>query len=140
MDNTIKQLLYESFDRNLSNREQDVLDKALADSIELQSERTHIIEMREKLSNSNEQKFEPFFADRVMTKVRESHNQNDSNEFFEGITLLFRPVAIAATVIIITLVSINLLKSNQASFEGALAVPEVTMSDAYDPLVDLNLE
>ena len=95
MDNTIKQLLYESFDRNLSNREQDVLDKALADSIELQSERTHIIEMREKLSNSNEQKFEPFFADRVMTKVRESHNQNDSNEFFEGITLLFRPVAIA---------------------------------------------
>ena len=140
MDNKLKQLLYESFDRKLTTREQDILNKALTESVGLQSERKHIIEMRKKLSDSNKQKFEPFFADQVMSKVREIHNQNNSSEFFESIALLFRPVAIAATVIIITIVSINLLKSNQISLEGAIAIPEVTINDAYDPLLDLNLE
>lgn len=140
MDDKIKQLLYDSFERQLSSNEQDLLDKALADSSELQAAREDIIEMRKRLSDLKEQKFESFFADRVMSKIREIPEQNGSNEFFENIALFFKPVAITATVIIIIVASLNLMQGDQISLESVIAAPDVTISDAYDPIVEYNLE
>ena len=140
MDNKIKQLLYESFDRELNEKEKVILNVALTDSEELQKEKENIIRMREKLSNQTEQRFGTSFVDRVMNKVQKISKQKDRYEFFENIYLRFRPVVIAATILIITMVSLNFLKSEQISLEGAIAVPEVTLSDAYDPITNFNLE
>jgi hypothetical protein len=140
MDNKIKQLLYESFDRELNEKEKVILNVALTDSEELQKEKENIIRMREKLSNQTEQRFGTSFIDRVMNKVQKISKQKDRYEFFENIYLLFRPVVIAATILIITMVSLNFLKREQISLEGAIAVPEVTLSDAYDPITNFNLE
>ena len=140
MDNKIKQLLYESFDRELNEKEKVILNVALTDSEELQKEKENIIRMREKLSNQTEQRFGTSFVDRVMNKVQKISKQKDRYEFFENIYLRFRPVVIAATILIITMVSLNFLKREQISLEGAIAVPEVTLSDAYDPITNFNLE
>jgi len=140
MDKMIKQLLYESFDRELNEREKNILNFALIDSEELQKEKENIILMRDKLSNQAEQGFSGSFVHKVMSEVQRLSKQKDNYEFFENVYMLFRPVVIAATVLIITLVSLNFLKSEKISLEGAIAVPDVTISDAYDPITDFSLE
>lgn len=140
MDNKIKQLLYESFDRELSEQEKTILNVALADSEELQKEKETIIQMRDKLSNQAEQRFSGSFVNRVMSEIQKLSEQKENYEFFENVYMLFRPVIIAATVLIIAMVSLNFLKSEQISLEGAIAVPDVTISDAYNPVINFNLE
>ena len=53
---------------------------------------------------------------------------------------MFRPVAVAAAIIIIAIMSYNIANTNQVSWEGAIVVPEATLEDAFDPLVALNME
>jgi len=140
MDKMIKQLLYESFDRELNEREKNILDFALIDSKELQKEKENLKLLRDKLSNQIQFGFTASFVDKVMNQVQKLSKQEDNYEFFENIYLLFRPVVIAATVLIIALVSLNFIKSEKISLEDAIAVPDVTISDAYDPITDLSLE
>ena len=140
MDKIIKQLLYESFDRELSEREKNILNFALIDSEELQREKESIILMRNKLNNQAESGFSGSFINKVMSEVQRLSKQKDNYEFFENVYLLFRPVVIAATLLIIALISLNFIKSENISIEDAIAVPDVTISDAYDPITDFSLE
>lgn len=140
MDKIIKQLLYESFDRELSEREKNILNFALIDSEELQREKESIILMRNKLNNQAESGFSGSFINKVMSEVQRLSKQKDNYEFFENVYMLFRPVVIAATLLIIALISLNFIKSENISIEDAIAVPDVTISDAYDPITDFSLE
>ena len=140
MDKMIKQLLYESFDRELNEREKNILNFALIDSEELQREKESIILMRNKLNNQAESGFSGSFINKVMSEVQRLSKQKDNYEFFENVYMLFRPVVIAATLLIIALISLNFIKSENISIEDAIAVPDVTISDAYDPITDFSLE
>lgn len=140
MDKIIKQLLYESFDRELNEREKNILNFALIDSEELQREKESIILMRNKLNNQAESGFSGSFINKVMSEVQRLSKQKDNYEFFENVYMLFRPVVIAATLLIIALISLNFIKSENISIEDAIAVPDVTISDAYDPITDFSLE
>ena len=140
MDKIIKQLLYESFDRELNEREKNILNFALIDSEELQREKESIILMRNKLNNQAESGFSGSFINKVMSEVQRLSKQKDNYEFFENVYTLFRPVVIAATLLIIALISLNFIKSENISIEDAIAVPDVTISDAYDPITDFSLE
>jgi hypothetical protein len=140
MDKMIKQLLYESFDRELNEREKNILDFALIDSEELQKEKENLIVIRSKLKNQAEPGFSGSFVNKVMNEIHKLSNQKDNYEFFENIYLLFKPVVIAATVLIIALVSLNFIKSEKISLEDAIAIPDATISDAYDPITDFSLE
>ena len=140
MDKMIKQLLYESFDRELNEREKNILNFALIDSEELQREKESIILMRNKLNNQAESGFSGSFINKVMSEVQRLSKQKDNYEFFDNVYTLFRPVVIAATLLIIALISLNFIKSENISIEDAIAVPDVTISDAYDPITDFSLE
>jgi hypothetical protein len=140
MDYKIKKILFESFDRDLKPGEQNKLDKALAESAELQKEKADLERMRNKISTQSGQTFNVLFADRVMHGIRRVKIQKENLEFFESIAHLFRPIAIAAAVLIIAMASLNLFESDRVSLESAIAVPEVTVNDAYNPLVDYQLE
>ena len=140
MSHKDKKLLYESFDRDLNDSELDRLNEALSDSDELRRDKNAIKKIRELVSSRDEQNFEPFFADRVMNKIQIERAGKESLEFLENIALLFRPLAIAATVIIITIVSFNLFKGEQVNLENALVIPDITIADAYNPIMDLNEE
>ena len=106
----------------------------------MQKEKENLKLLRDKLSNQIQFGFTASFVDKVMNQVQKLSKQEDNYEFFENIYLLFRPIVIAATVLIIALVSLNFIKSEKISLEDAIAVPDVTISDAYDPITDLSLE
>jgi len=137
MNSKILELLYRSFDKELNPNEQHQLEQALADSKELREEKERITNMRKMISDSSEEKFHPFFAEKVMRRIRAEQTQEN---FLDSLVHVFRPVAIAATVVLIALMSYNVLKSNDVSVASAFAQPEVTLEHALDPTLSLALE
>lgn len=140
MDKKIRKLLYRSFDRPLSKREQKRLDEALTRSESLRREKEQMESLRRRVASVSVISFGTNFSAQVMARLAKEMTDNGTLLFHEFIFRLFRPVAIATSIIILILISINISKTNELSWEGAMALPEVTLTDAYDPLLAINGE
>lgn len=140
MDKNLKELLYRSFDSGLDQREKIMLEKALASSKELRQEKEIIESLRQDIKGEKETSFNPGFADRVMNAITNQRSENETEQFFDSLFVFFRPIAIAATVLIIIIAGYNMSSSGQYSVEGALGIPEVTVDDVYDPSLALVTE
>jgi hypothetical protein len=138
MNKKMLELLYRSFDDALTQAEQLQLDDALTKSTELQEERDRIVHMRAMISDGSVPSFHPFFAEKVMRRIREAERSQES--FFDSLIEVFRPVAIAATIFFIVLLSYNLLKSDKISLASAFAEPEIRLEQALDPTLTLVME
>ena len=139
MNEEILELLYRSFDHELSPEEQQRLEEALASSAELRQKRTDIEKVRAAVARSRAREFRPLFAERVMGRVS-AIRKNGQEEFLRSLVAVFRPVALAAAMLAITLTTFNLAKSDRKSVYTAFAGPEVSMEQALDPTLPLALE
>ncbi|MDZ7261789.1 MAG: hypothetical protein ONB05_06765 [candidate division KSB1 bacterium] len=136
MNKKILDLLYRSFDSKLTKEEQQKLEKALAQSKELQEERARITKMRDVLSSSPAPAFKPFFVERVMRRIWLLAEKEKRQEiFFESLLYLFRRVALAGLLVLLALLSFNWIKSEQVSLSSALALPEITMEEIFVPIL-----
>ena len=140
MDEKLTELLYRSFDGKLNPEELKTLEKGLSESKELRAEKQKIISLRQNIAGQKKNTFKPFFADRVMRKIRLSEQKQEDERFFEFLFLIFRPIAIAAAVLIIVIAGYNISTSGEISIESALAIPDVTLDDMYDSSYALLLE
>ena len=141
MKNEDLELLYRSFDDSLTPDEQKQLDEALSNSKALRDEKNRIVSMRKAVSGSAARSFKPFFAERVMQQIQQSHqNAVKQDPFFESLLAVFRPVAMGAAVMMIILLTYNMIKSDRLSLAGAFAEPEVTLEEAFDPTTMLAME
>ncbi|MCU0646280.1 MAG: hypothetical protein MUC94_18735 [bacterium] len=131
MNKKIRELLYRSFEDDLTPSEQQRLDRALAESEELRAEKHRIAAMRSMISESSDKTFHPFFAEKVLRQIREQSRPAES--FFDSLIEVFRPVAIAVTILFIVLLSYNLFKSDSKSLASAFAEPEIKLEQALDP-------
>ena len=138
MGEKMLQLLYRSFDVQLSTEEQEQLDSALKKSADLRKEKERITQMRNNIADKKSASFKPFFADRVMQRIREKTIQAQTDIFYDSLFTFFKPVMIAVIILIITITFYNMGSTNQFSLAGALAIPQVTIEDAYDPSLTLN--
>jgi anti-sigma factor RsiW len=132
MNKKILELLYRSFDERLNPGEQKILDQALSDSAELRAEKNRIAQMRAMISDSSAKGFHPFFAEKVLRRIR-TQAPPAAESYFESLIALFRPVAIAAAILFIMLLSYNLFTSEDKSLATALAEPEIRLEQALDP-------
>jgi len=140
MDKEIIDLLYRSFDADLSPLEKKLLEEALSQSNELRSEKQIISSLREDLKGEKVTSFKPFFADRVLEKIHSLEQVDENEQFFQSLFVLFRPITIAAAVLIIIIAGYNINSTGHFSFEGALGISEVTVDDVYDPAFALVTE
>jgi len=138
MNKKILELLYRSFDDVLTPEEQKHLEEALAESVKLQEEKERIAKLRTTISDGATQSFKPFFAEKVIRRIREQKIAQET--FFESLIYVFRPVAIAAVVLLITLVSYNLIKSDNISLASAFAEPEISLEQVLEPTLPLAME
>ena len=139
MNEEILELLYRSFDRELSPEEQQRLEEALASSAELRQKRTEIETVRAAVAQSRARGFEPLFAERVMRQISVIRG-NGQEEFLRTLVAVFRPVALAAAMLAVTLTTFNLANSDRKTVYTAFAAPEVSMEQALDPTLPLALE
>jgi hypothetical protein len=138
MNKKILELLYRSFDDELTQAEQQRLDQALSELKELREEKSRIAQMRTVISDSGRESFKPFFAEKLIRRIREAKQAQES--FFDSLIYVFRPVVIAATILLIVLMSYNLFKSDHKSVASAFAEPEITLEHALDPTISLVME
>lgn len=98
---SLRNLLYRSFDDELNLHEQKALDEAMSQSEDLRKEKESIEVMRGILSE-DQARFSDGFADRVVSKVEEQNNL-----FVVGLYNLFKRYALTGVAaIIIFLMSI----------------------------------
>ena len=140
MDNKIKKLLYRSFDEDLNPEEKKILKKALAKSEELRDEQAALSEIRKNLSSAGEFKFGPQFTDNVMRKIFALEDDSEPELYFENLFRIFRPVAVAALLLIIFISSYNLIVTDEYSFSGILNIPEASLEEAFEPDYSLYTE
>jgi len=129
MDRHIKDLLIRSLDNTLSDRQESELKAALDGSAELRAEKEHLLQMRSDLAKSRGSSFNEGFTDRVMARLYP--------DFSRELIHYFRPVAAAAILLILVLVSINLISTGQVTIGNALGIMEVSPEEAFNPIVDL---
>ena len=137
MDKKLKELLYRSFDSELNAEEKRLLEEALAQSEELRQEKEMITSLRGNIKRSKSTSFNPNFVDRVIEKIQTTEKKDDSQQLFDSLYVFFRPIAIAATVLIIVIAGYNISTTGNFSLEGALGVPEFSVDDVYDPALAL---
>ncbi|MDZ7265364.1 MAG: hypothetical protein ONB16_12320 [candidate division KSB1 bacterium] len=138
MNKKIIELLYRSFDEELAPAEQQRLEQALAASTELRAEKHRIAQLRGMISESGQQSFRPFFAEKVLRRIREQ--DRPAERFFDTLVAVFRPVAIAAAFLFLVLLTYNLFQSDDKTLASAFAEPEIKLEQALDPTLALVME
>ncbi len=125
MNKEMIDMLYRSLDSDLSVQEREQLDRALAESAELRAEQKQLLAMRGSIKTGTAESFGPFFAERVMNKVKaETGDEIGLHEMFESLTTVFRRVAVVGAVAVIALVALNLNASEDKTFAAAFGVTE----------------
>jgi hypothetical protein len=132
LDEKILELLYRSFDDDLSQKERDCLKKALEDSEELRLERAKIIEQRQAISGSAAPSFKPYFVEKVMQRIDSLSDKNGLEKFYETFKVMFRRFAIAGAVILIALVIYNLRIGENISSEEIFYASDVTIEEILE--------
>ena len=138
MKKKILELLYRSFENSLSSEEKKILQDELEGSEELQTEKRQITAMRATISAGAQKSFKPFFPQRIIQRIREQERNRET--FVESLFYIFKPVAIAATILFFALISYNLITSDHVSLANAFAEPEVTLEQVFDPTLHLTME
>lgn len=139
MDQKVLELLYRSFDGQLTPAEQERLDEALRHSQPLREEKEKIAAMRQAVSGSAAQSFQPFFAERVVQRIQaERKPQAESGEdFFGSLAWSFRRIALAGTIAVLLLLAGSVIQRGEISLNSVLAMPQLTIEDTvvlHNPL------
>jgi hypothetical protein len=117
------ELLYLSFDTELTPQQQDELTQALNQYPELRAEQERLIQLRGSLARSASE-FKPFFETRVMERIRSEKPEMVWNLWFDSLWTIFRRVALAGAISAMVLVTINLVSSDELSVGAAFAVQD----------------
>lgn len=122
MDNSLYNLLLRSFDAPLAEAERRQLDGALEASKDFRATRQEIINLRAGLQAVGHQSFKPFFAERVLERLR--NPQQSLADYFVSV---FRRVAIGAAVLVIICSAYNISRANDFTLESALGIHQPTL-------------
>ena len=123
-------LLRRSFDDHLSRPDQETLERILAESAELRSEKRRLTDLRNLITSSSAESFRPFFIERIMDAVAgRGLARTPVNGWQSALGEVFRPVAIAATLTIVGLLILGLSTTGNLSLEGLLGIPEYSLEN-----------
>lgn len=132
MKRKIYHLLLQSFDRSLSINEQRILSTALEESDVLRKEERLQKRIRDAAKMGPGAHFSPFFAERVINRIQRG-NETVHDLFWDMLIAQFKPMAIAATAIMIMLISYNMFQQKAFNVKNLLPTAKITYEEAMDP-------
>ena len=142
-------LLYRSLDASLTPEEQSRLDAALRRDPGLRDEYERLVRMRSLVENQESPSFRADFSHRVMERLAAesaarsvSHPGGEATlEFEDALSLMFRKVAVAASVAAVLLLTYNLATSESVSINTSFGLTEeLYPEDLYDARIALETE
>lgn len=136
MKTSAHDLLLRSLDSKLTPGEQEQLDKAMAQSEALRLEAEQLELLRQTVAGSVPRTFRPFFAERVLSRIRSEGSEMNPLSFFDALFATFRPLALAAVVILVVMLSFNAVRNDGEVMAGVLSSDSVGVELAFDPASD----
>ncbi len=142
-------LLYRSLDSSLAPGEQSRLDAALQRDQGLRDEYERLIRLRGLVEGQESPSFQAGFTSRVMKRLAsESPAGAETNpsagampDFQDALPLMFRRVAVAASIAAILLLTYNLTTSGNISLTASFGLTEELFpEDLYDARMALETE
>ena len=121
------ELLYRSFDSELTQEEEKALKKALQSSPALRAEKKQLTALRQLVSAGAQRSFKPFFTARVVRRIHTAGKQQ--NDFTETLLWAFRMVGAIAAVGVAVLLANNAITGKGLSPEALLALPQLTIEE-----------
>lgn len=122
-----EELLVRSFDAKLSDAERLALTAALEQDSRLKQYSRQFSELRERLWRPHPDSFGPFFAERIVNAIRNLKTSIDYQVFF-----FFRKYQLAAVGIVIALIVMNILSSDQLTLKSVLGMEEQNVELVQD--------
>ncbi len=123
------------FDKTIGRKKSSGL-KGLHESNEsyIKTEAEDFEELKGKMKLLKREGFEPWFEERVMSRIMYADIPNGTSDlFFEELNFLFKRFLISAFMIILLLLSYNLGKQGDLNIEGILSGPKITVDDVIQP-------
>ena len=125
MKDELLDLLYRSFDSDLTAEEQSRLQEGLAGSAELRAEKKRLQSIRRAITDGAAESFRPFFAERVMQRLEgELRPENGIHELFDSLAHAFRRIAVVGAAAAVILIALNLSSSDDKTLAAAFGVNE----------------
>lgn len=139
--NKLEELLYESFDRELSFSEKLILEEGLKSSAELAALKKEIFLMRESLRNSAPGDFSAGFEVRVLNSLRLRAEQQPADVSLAGLlSLSFGKIALAGVILLIALTVYNVGTGNNSLIDNITGSSTASIESAFDPVNQINLQ
>ena len=130
----IERLIYKSLDGKLTHKESESLKYELERSAEFESEYRNTIKLREEINKGAEKSFKPFFEERLLNRLHNSTGKIKYNPQVISLAISFRPIAVAAALILLLLLTYNLGSGNNYSINKLLGESQTNIEYAFDPL------
>ena len=142
-------LLYRSLDSSLTPGEQSRLDAALRSDQDLRDEYERLIRLRGLLEGKETPSFRAGFSSRVMDRLSsefaaEAESKSaagTTSDFQDALPMMFRRMAVAASIAAILLLTYNLTTSGSISLTASFGLTgELYPEDLYDARIALESE
>lgn len=127
-----RDLLYRSFDEDLSTKKKIQLENSLKKSEALRMEKNQIQHMRETLAGFEELSFSPFFVKRVVSRLKTSRPKNGLESLYLSMKSIFRPIAVAGTVLLLALLLYNIRLGDSLNSDEVLYASNATIQEILD--------
>jgi hypothetical protein len=125
MKDEMLDLLYRSYDGDLTLEEQRRLDEGLSSSPDLRAEKKRLEQLRGAIRSGATESFRPFFAERVMQRLEgELKPSNGVQELFDSLASAFRRIGVVGAAAAVILIALNLSSSEDKSLAAAFGASE----------------
>jgi hypothetical protein len=123
-----------SLDSELTKETRDKLEAFVGENQELKVRSNQLLQLREMLQRKEAESFGPFFAERIAYRIKQLKQGIDYQIFF-----FFKRYQLLAAGVIIALLAVNVLLSDQLSIKSILGLEEEAIEDvmAIDVLSSL---
>ncbi len=128
------ELLIKSLDNKLSNEERQLLMTMIENDHQLKKYSQQYERLRQMLLRQEPDSFGPFFAERIVNRIKNMKKEIDYQIFF-----FFKKYQLAAVGVVIALIVLNIIFSDQLTLKSVLGFEDQTSTDLIEN-VDLYSE
>jgi len=124
MEGVHENLFLQSLDGKISEEQKEKLAEAMNNDRALKKNADQFVKLRTRLLRKEEDSFGPFFAERIINRIKSLKKEIDYQIFF-----FFKKYQLAAIGVVVALVVLNIVLSDNLSVKSVLGFEEEQASD-----------
>jgi hypothetical protein len=124
MEGVNEDLFLQSLDGKISEEQKKRLEEVMNSDLTLRKNADQFVKLRTKLLREEEDSFGPFFAERIINQIKSLKKEIDYQIFF-----FFKKYQLAAIGVVVALVVLNIVLSDNLTVKSVLGFEDEQVSD-----------